>query len=211
MSQDDPRPDPSGAMSFRAVTSHEVTSRTTGLLRRLREGDAAASEELMPIVFAELHSLAKAMMDDERRSHTLQPTALLNEAWLRLMGSDRWEFEDRAHFVRLAARAMRNVLVDHARARRAAKRGAGAARADVDVREIAGAGEPGQLLEVHEALEALARLDPATAEIVELRFFGGLTLEETARVSQRSVDQIFRSWTFARGWLRRRIEAGSAP
>jgi RNA polymerase sigma factor (TIGR02999 family) len=200
MSKDVSRPDPEGSSA----------SRTTRLLRRLRDGDSQASGELMPIVFDELHALAKSMMDGERRSHTLQPTALLNEAWLRLMGSESWDFEDRAHFLRLAARAMRNVLVDHARARRAAKRGAGAARAEIEVGELADGGDPAELLEVHEALEALAALDPATAEIVELRFFGGLTLEETARVTRRSIDQVFRSWTFARGWLRRRIEAGSA-
>ncbi|MBI3819659.1 MAG: sigma-70 family RNA polymerase sigma factor [Planctomycetes bacterium] len=184
-------------------------SRTTILLRRLRGGDAGASDELLPIVLQELHKLAQVVMHDERRNHTLQPTALLNEAWIRLVGpggSQPWE--DRAHFLRLAARAMRQVLVDHARTKNAQKRGGGAKPIDAEELLESTPVDPAELLDIHEALEALAREDAEVAQIVELRYFGGLSLEETASVMGRTIRQVHRSWTFARGWLRRRIESG---
>lgn len=162
----------------------------------------------MPLVLAELQGLARVMMAGERRAQTLQPTALLNEAWLRMMGSENVPFEDRAHFLRIAARAMRHVLVDHARARNSKKRGQGNRAPTLDTDIESDHADLDQVMDIHEALELLANEDKELAQIVELRFFGGLTLEETAGVLNKTVRQVHRSWTFARGWLRRRVEEG---
>lgn len=178
---------------------------TTRLLRRMAAGDAAAAGELLPLVYQELHRLAQQLMRGERRDHTLQATALLHEAWLRL-AEPGGAYDDRTHFLRVAARAMRHVLVDHARARAAHKR-AGGARLDVDAAALAGCDDGHSLLAVDEILGRLHALDPQLGQLVELRFFGGLdnaAVAENLGVSLRSVE---RGWRLARAFLLRDLEA----
>ncbi|MFN0207403.1 MAG: ECF-type sigma factor [Planctomycetota bacterium] len=182
---------------------------TTRLLRAMRAGDSRAASELFARVHHELHEIAGRLMARQAPSHTLQPTALLNEAWLRLSGGATVDVEDRVHFVRVAARAMRQILMDHARAKRSNKRHHGE-NADVDPDQLITSFTRNrfELLDLDEALAALAIEDPRLAEIVELRLFGGLTLEETGEVLQLTLRQVHRSWTFARSWLRRRLASG---
>jgi RNA polymerase sigma-70 factor (ECF subfamily) len=175
---------------------------TTRLLRAMAAGDPDAAGRLLPLVHAELHRLAQRLMGNERKDHTLQPTALLHEAWLRLCepGAD---YAGRAHFLRVAARAMRNVLVDHARARLAHKR-RGGARVDVDGLAVAGDAE--SVLAVDETLARLHALDPQLVQLVELRFFGGLdnpSVAEALGISLRSVE---RGWRTARAFLLRDLD-----
>ncbi|TAJ16681.1 MAG: sigma-70 family RNA polymerase sigma factor [Planctomycetota bacterium] len=191
----------------------------TLLLRRLRRGDAAVGDQLAELVYRELHALARRVMTDERGAHVLQPTALVHEAWLRLLGAAAdgaaSDFEDRTHFLRLAARAMRRVLVDHARARDAEKRGGGRVPAQLELAELdLGAlsiwdGDRTDVLALDDALAQLESRDPDAARVVELRFFAGLTTEETARALGWTVRQVEGSWVFARGWLRRELERGA--
>jgi RNA polymerase sigma factor (TIGR02999 family) len=184
--------------------------RLTVLLRQSRSGDPAAEEELFRQVFADLHSIARGLMRAERRGHTLQPTALVGEAWLRIAGADL-EWVDRAHFFRVAARAMRRALCDHARARGTHKRDAGAQeRTPLD--DVVDSFEemPYELLDLDEALERLAEFDAQLAQIVELRFFAGLSLAEIGKIVGTSHQQVHRSWNLARGWLYRRLK-GSEP
>jgi len=183
--------------------------RTVQLLDRINGGDAAAAEELLPIVYEELHAIAHRLMAGERRAHTLQTTALVHEAWLRLNGADA-RYENRRHFLRVAARAMRRVLVDHARRKRAAKRGGEDAPLPLDAALALYEENPVDLLALDEALEGLGRRDETLARIVELRFFAGLTLEEAGGVLGLTVRQVHRGWTFARGWLRRELERKGA-
>jgi RNA polymerase sigma factor (TIGR02999 family) len=180
----------------------------TRCLQRIRAGDAAAADELLPLVYRELHEIAEHLMQRERAGHTLQPTALVHEAWLRL-GVARGEgaAECRAEFLRVAARAMRNVLIDHARARRAHKRGRRSELAPEVIDQLVGAFEERKLdlLALHESLERLARIDVSLAGLVELRFFAGLTVGEIARLEGVSVSKLEASWRLARAWLRREL------
>ena len=160
-------------------------------------------------VYEELRALAAGCLQGERRDHTLQPTALVHEAWLRMAG-ERARFENRAHYLALAAQAMRRVLVDHSRRRAAGKRGGGALRVDLDPDARSGSGVTLDLLALSEALDALAAADPELARLVELRYFGGLTLEETAGVLGRSVRQVEGSWAAARAFLYRALGASAA-
>ena len=173
-------------------------------MRSLAAGNAGAAQQLLPVVYDELRQLAERMMQGERRDHTLQPTALISEAFLRLAGGDR-SFESDLHFTRVAARAMRRVLVDHARARNADKRGGDRRRVTLDEElfEIAADGE--RMLAVDDALARLDQVDPQLAQIVELRFFGGATHDEIARALSTSVRTIERGWRLARAWLMRAI------
>ena len=180
------------------------------LLLRVAEGHAAAGDELYGLVYDELHRLAQKLIVGERPGHTLQATALVNEAWLRLSGGSPAPVENRRHFIRLAARAMRRVLVDHARAHAAGKRGGGrhpepltGALAFYEERQV-------DLLALDEVLVKLGDEDPELLRIVELRYFAGLTLEETAASIGKTVRQVHLAWTFARGWLRRELERGTA-
>ena len=168
-------------------------------------GDLDAAEQLLPIVYQELHQLARRLMGNERASHTLQATALLHEAWLRL-AEPGGDYADRGHFLRVAARAMRHVLVDHARARAAHKRGNGL-RVDLDAEALAAPDDAASLLAVDETLARLHALDPQLAQIVELRFFGGLdnpSVAESLGISLRSVE---RGWRTARAFLIRDLDA----
>jgi RNA polymerase sigma factor (TIGR02999 family) len=176
---------------------------TTALLDRLRRGEPGAAEELLPRIYEQLREVAQREMGSERPEHTLQPTALVHEAWMRLSnGSGDEPFEDRAHFVAIAASAMRRVLVDHARRRGAQKRGAGLERMPLDeiVSEIEK--QAHDLLALDVALEKLSARDGELARIVELRFFAGLTVEETGRVLGLSAPTVQRRWRTARAWLR---------
>jgi len=181
----------------------------TGLLRAWSDGDEAALERLVPLVEAELRRLARAYMRGERRDHTLQVTALVNEAFIRLVDARTVRWQDREHFLGIAARLMRRVLVDHARARGYQKRGGGGHRVTLD-EALALAPEPSAfLLDLDRALDTLARSDPRKARVVELRFFGGLSVEETADVLHLSNDTIKRDWRLAKLWLQRAMKSAS--
>lgn len=173
-----------------------------------RCGDEIAFERLIPLVYRELHRVARAAMRGERTGHTLEPTALVNEAYLRLVDLRRLNWQDRAHFLAVSARLMRQILIDHARAHRYQKRGGGAVKVTLDG-NIAVSSEPGRdLVALDDALEALSRVDERKSRVIELRFFGGLTVEETATFMSVSVDTIMRDWKLAKAWLLRELAGG---
>ena len=178
----------------------------TELLRAWSDGDDAALDRLMPLVEAELRRLARGYMGRERRGHTLQVTALVNEAFLRLTGARQLRWQDRAHFLGISARLMRRVLVDHARARGYRKRGGGAQRVTLDEALLVSPEPDVQLLALDRALEVLAAADLRKARVIELRFFGGLSVEETAEVLHVSTDTVKRDWRLAKLWLLRELE-----
>lgn len=177
----------------------------TQLLERWSAGEQEALDQLMPLVYDELHRLAGAYLRRERRDHTLQTTALVNEAYLRLIDQRNPRWQNRAQFFGVAAQLMRRILVDHARAHRAAKRGG--PQEDLSLSQARHFGETPDLdlLALHDLLEQLAEIDPDQSRIVELRFFGGLTIEETAEVMKISHATVEREWTMARAWLRREL------
>ena len=183
----------------------------TELLHAWKGGSDKALEDLVPIVYSELHRLARHQLRRERSGHTLQPTALTNEAFVRLFGYRQVGWQDRAHFFAIAAKVMRRILVDHARKRRAAKRGADAARVTLDEAHAGVQPVDVDVLALHECLERLEALDPRQCRIVELRFFGGLSVEETASVLETSRATVTRDWNVARLWLRRELEGASSP
>jgi RNA polymerase sigma factor (TIGR02999 family) len=177
----------------------------TALLQEWSGGDRKALDQLMPLVYGELRKTAASYLRDERADHTLQPTALVHEAYLRLTHQREVAWQNRAHFFGIAAQMMRRILVDHARKRKAAKRDAAAwrvATAEVDASENAP-----ELLALDRALEELEQIDPQQAKVVELRFFGGLTVEETAEVAGISPRTVKREWRTAKAWLRREMGA----
>jgi RNA polymerase sigma factor (TIGR02999 family) len=177
----------------------------TELLRAWSDGDDGALERLTPLVAAELRRLARAHMRRERLGHTLQTTALMNEAFLRLTDARRIRWQDRAHFLGIAARLMRRVLVDHARSRGYVKRGGGARRVTLDEGAVS-SGEPAlDVVALDRALEALAAVDARKSRLIDLRFFGGLSVEETAEVLQVSPDTVKRDWRLAKLWLLREL------
>ena len=173
----------------------------TLILKRLGEGDRHAADELMPLVYGELRQLAAAKMGRESAAHTLQPTALVHEAWLRLGGEAQPDWQNRRHFFGAAAEAMRRILIEQARRRHAERRGGGLEPQQLDENAIATNGSDEQTLAVNDALEKLATLSPQKAELVKLRYFAGLSLEETARTLEISEATASRWWTFARAWL----------
>jgi RNA polymerase sigma-70 factor (ECF subfamily) len=187
-----------------------MSADVTGLLLAWRKGDKGAADKLMPAIYDELHRQAERAMRNENPDHILQATALVNEAYLRLVDQSRVEWQNRAHFLGVAAQIMRRVLVDHARGRLADKRGGGAAHVTLDDVH-AGAGEgagPVDLLELNDALEKLAALDPDQARVVELRYFTGLSIEETAEAMGTSPATVKREWAVARAWLKRELGVG---
>ncbi|MCA1630341.1 MAG: sigma-70 family RNA polymerase sigma factor [Acidobacteria bacterium] len=177
----------------------------TQLLERWRGGDEAALGELLPLVEQELRRLARAYMRRERADHTLQPTALVNEAYLRMIDQRGARWQNRAQFFGVAAQLMRRVLVDHARARRAQKRGGTQFSVSLCHADGVGLQPDADLLAVHEALEELAKIDPQQERVVELRFFGGLSIEETAEALGVGHATVEREWKMARAWLRGRL------
>jgi RNA polymerase sigma factor (TIGR02999 family) len=184
-------------------------SDVTRILDRVQRGEARAAEELLPLVYDELRKLAASRMAQEAPGQTLQATALVHEAWLRLSGDPRQRWNSRGHFFAAAAEAMRRILVDNARRKRALRRGGGREPVDLSRLELAPEPSDDHLLEVSEALDELARLDPRQAEVVKLRFFVGMKLEEIASLHAVSVKTVQRQWTHARAWLFERIRHGS--
>ena len=181
--------------------SHDVTR----LLARWKDGDEAAFQQLVPIVHEELRRLARRQMAGERPGHTLQPTALVNEAYLRLVNLKQMQWQDRAHFFAMGARLMRRILVDFARSRGYQKRGGGAKQVSLDQALEVADGQPTDVVALNDALEALAAVDERKSRVVELRFFGGLSVEETAEVLNVSRETVKRDWTFAKMWLLRHL------
>ena len=181
------------------MSTHDVTQ----LLRAWSEGDEAALEQLVPLIERELHRLARAYMTRERKGHTLQATALVNEVFVRFAHPPTLRWQDRAHFIGIAARLMRRVLVDHARSRGSRKRGGDAAQVPLDYARLATPELSVDVIAVDRALEAFAQIDPRKSQIVELRFFGGLSVEETADVLGISVKTVKRDWQVAKLWLSR--------
>jgi RNA polymerase sigma factor (TIGR02999 family) len=177
----------------------------TELLVSWSQGDESAVERLMPLVYADLRRRAAAVLRPERREHTLTPTALVHEAYLRLVDQDLPRFESRKHFYSVAARVMRQVLVDHARARKAAKRNAGREALPLDEELSVTDERAGDLVALDDALRAFAAVDPDKARLVELRYFTGLTIEETADMLGSSPATVKREWALARAWLHREI------
>jgi RNA polymerase sigma factor (TIGR02999 family) len=188
------------------------TADITVLLRAWRDGDRSALDRLTPLLYSQLRRLASKFMQQERPEHTLQATALVSEAYLRLVDIRAVDWQDRAHFMAVAAQTMRRVLVDAARTRAAEKRGGGARRldpgassVDLDSLPAPGTDRALEMCALDDALAALAGMDPRRAQVIELRFFGGLTVEETAEVLQISPQSVMRDWKLARAWLMREL------
>ena len=177
----------------------------TRLLLAWNNGDAAALEELTPLVYTELHRLARRYMGRERSGHTLQTSALVNEAYLRLIDWKNVQWQNRAHFFAVSAQLMRRILVDFARANAYAKRGGGAPHLDLEEVAVVSPGRGTDIVSLDEALTSLAALSPRQSQVVELRFFGGLSLEETAEVLKVSIGTVRRDWSLARAWLHRAV------
>jgi RNA polymerase sigma-70 factor (ECF subfamily) len=171
------------------------------LLRAWSGGDKEALDRLAPLVYNELHHIARRLMAGQRLNHTLQATALVNEAYVRLVDAGEASWQDRAHFFALCARAMRQILVDHARGRARVKRGGEKVMIELDEASVAAPSPAVNLLELDEALRRLATLDPRKVQVVEMRFFGGLSLEETAEALNVSTKTVQRDWDMARAWL----------
>ena len=177
----------------------------TQLLARWKQGDKTALEQLTPLVYDELHRLAVAYLRRERREHTLQPTALVNELYLKIFNQSRTNWRNRAQFFGVAAKIMRRILVDHARAHQTTKRGGDRFCVSLGKIPAFGAQPDADLLALHDALKRLEQLDPVQARIVELRFFGGLTIQETAEVMEISHATIEREWGTAKAFLKREL------
>jgi len=187
------------------TSSPEVTA----LLRAWRLGDAAALDQLAPIVYDELRRIARRHLRRERPDCSLQATALVHEAYLKLVDLREIDWRDRAHFLAMSARLMRRVLVDAARARRDLKRGAGAVRVTLDDALLPLAARDRDLVALDDALETLGRVDERKSRVIELRYFAGLTVEETAAALNISTDTVTRDWKFARTWLLRELRRGT--
>ena len=193
------------------MVSPGTSAEITRLLKAWGRGDSAALDRLTPLVYQRLHRMARGYMRNERSGHTLQPTALVNEAFLRLVDARDLDWTDRAHFFAVCARVMRRILVDAARSRAAVKRGGDVARAEhsaaINLDDVADASVKmsAEVCALDDALAALARIDPRRAQVIELRFFGGLSVEETGHVLQVSPQTVMRDWKLARAWLAREL------
>ncbi len=189
-----------GSVQEAPVTEDGAPGDVTRLLRSVGD-DGAARDRLLPLVYDELHRIAQGRMAGERAGHTLQATALVNEAYVRLVGVEEIDWNDRSHFFGIAAEAMRRVLIDHARKRASQKRGGGRGRLDLTVADLAADTEPETMIAVDEALTKLEAEDPQAATVVKLRFFAGLTAGEAARAMDVSERTVMREWAFARARL----------
>ena len=185
-----------------APAQHDVTR----LLQAWGEGDESALEQLMPLVYQELHRLAHRYMAGEQPGQTLQTTALVHEVYIRLVDVNRVDWQDRAHFYALCARMMRRILIDFARSRAYQKRGGGAVHVQLDEALTVSAAGGSELVEVDNALQRLSAVDARKSQVVELRFFGGLSVEETAVALKVSPETVMRDWRLARAWLTRELE-----
>ena len=186
-------------------TSPEAAQEVTQLLADWSHGDQAALQKLTPLVYGELRRLAHHYMEGQQPDHTLQTTALVHEAYLRLVDQSRPSFTNRSHFLAVAARAMRQILVDHARTGRSKKRGAGARKVELDEAALISPEQSGAILNLNDALERLANLDSRAAQGVELRYFGGLNQDEIAEVLKISTVTVPRDWVFSKAWLYREL------
>lgn len=190
----------------RIPKQHEITQ----LLAEWSDGNQSALDELYPLVYDELHRLARRYMSRERHGHTLQTTALINEAYVRLVDQRNVHWANRSHFFAISAQIMRRILIDHARRHAYAKRGGGAQRVSLDeaatVTRLAGA----EIIRLDEALKSLAEMDPRRSQVVELRYFGGLNNEEIAGVLNISENTVTRDWNMARAWLHQQLTESSA-
>jgi RNA polymerase sigma factor (TIGR02999 family) len=184
---------------------HEITR----LLQAWSSGDEEALNRLTPLVYEQLHRVARRYMADERSGHVLQTTALVNEAYLRLFDCRPLKWQDRAHFFAVCAQLMRRILIDIARSNQYQKRGAGAPHVAVDETLDGGTKMSADILSLDDALGSLAKMDARKSQVVELRFFGGLSVEETAEVLKVSKETVFRDWRMAKSWLLRELSEGS--
>ncbi len=182
----------------------------TRILDSAAAGDPKAAEELLPLVYEELRKLAAHKLANERPGQTLQATALVHEAWLRLTGNENTQWSGRSHFFGAAAEAMRRILIDNARRKKALRHGSGQPPGNIDDFEIAAEGTEEQILAVHEALTRLAEVDQKKAELVKLRYFLGMTIDEAAEIMGISAPTAKRWWTYARAWLFRAMRASSS-
>ena len=190
-------------------TSSVSQQRVTELLAEWSHGDNAALAELTPLVYEELRRLAHHFMEGQRPDHTLQTTALVDEAYLRLADQTKPSWQNRAHFFAVAARAMRQILVNYAKSNRAQKRGGGALKVELDEVAIISPEESKEIVDLHEALERLATLDSRKAQVVELKYFGGLNYDEMAEVLKISPVTVRRDWRFAKAWLYKELHNAS--
>jgi RNA polymerase sigma factor (TIGR02999 family) len=188
-------------LSMNTPQPNEVTS----LLLQLRRGEPSAVNALFPLVYSELRRIASAFLQDENRNHTLQTTDLVHEAFLKMVGTDQQTYENRAHFFSIAANSMRQILIDEARKRKAAKRGGGITKVSLDEGAILTDDTADQLVTLDDAMKELATFDEQLSRIVELRFFAGLTIEETADVLSVSSSTVKREWNTAKAWLYREM------
>ncbi|HTG85721.1 MAG TPA: sigma-70 family RNA polymerase sigma factor [Pyrinomonadaceae bacterium] len=194
MKKDPPRPE------------HEITQ----LLAEWRDGNQAALDDLYPLVYAELHRLARRYMSRERKGHTLQTTALINEAYVRLVDQREVQWANRSHFFAISAQIMRRILIDHARRYAYAKRGGGARQVSLDETATVALGDLSEFLRLDEALKSLAELDPRRSQVVELKYFGGLNNDEIAGVLKISKNTVIRDWNMARAWLYSQLSGSAA-
>jgi len=190
------------------IMAQPSAAEITGILSRWSQGDEHALDSLTPLVYRDLRRIAARLLRDERSGHTLQPTALVNEAYLKLAGQAKVQWQNRTHFFAVAARAMRQILVDHARGHLRAKRGGGESVLPLDEGMLFAPERSADLLALDEALHRLAAIDPRKTKVVELRFFAGLDNEEIAEVLQISPNTVMRDWNMAKAWLRREMEKG---
>jgi len=196
-----------GVVLFRIASV--AVSEVTRILDRVRQGDATAADELLPLVYEELRKLAAQKMAHEVPGQTLQPTALVHEAWLKLAGSNRQQWRGRAHFFGAASEAMRRILIDTARRKAAQKRGQGMKLEELHESHLYLRAPAEEALAVNEALDEFAAQEPLSAEIVKLRYFVGMTVPEIAEALELSVSTVERHWTYARAWLRTAVRAGN--
>jgi len=205
--------DRAGRRAVRGPTAMKSsqTSRVAQLPEKFKPGDRHAEEQMFADVYAEMRTIAGRYLRRERKSHTLQPTALVHEAYLKLVGPTHVDWQGRAHFLAVAAHAMREILVDHARRHKAAKRGRNRRRIALDVDLMAESSRDIDLLALEDALSKLAKLDPRQAKMIELRFFGGLSVAEVAKVMEMSKRSVEREWTMVRAWLRRELRGSDLP
>ena len=185
---------------------HEITQ----LLAEWREGNQSALDDLYPLVYDELHRLARRYMSRERKGHTLQTTALINEAYVRLVDQKNVHWANRSHFFAISAQIMRRILIDHARRHAYAKRGGGAQQVSLEEAAVVTPNQSAELIRLDEALKSLAEMDPRRSQVVELRYFGGLNNEEIAGVLNVSENTVTRDWNMARAWLYQQLAGSGA-
>jgi RNA polymerase sigma-70 factor (ECF subfamily) len=190
----------------RTPPQHEITQ----LLAQWREGNQSALDDLYPLVYDELHRLARRYMSRERKGHTLQTTALINEAYVRLVDQKNVQWANRSHFFAISAQIMRRILIDHARRHQYAKRGGGARQVSLEEAATVVPDQSEELLRLDEALKSLAEMDPRRSQVVELRYFGGLNNEEIAGVLHISENTVTRDWNMARAWLHQQLTGSGA-